>query len=701
MRIRGAAFGALVMLAASHGADREAAKPAIERRARPTTTETQVRAAYVTARQAEGETDATYALAAVPGGATFVGGHASLRAEMSSRGATLSNAGEPWRVTLRGARVKCAGAATDLATVGGPRAGSGANRVEYTRQSGGAEIGEWYANGPLGVEQGFTLEADPCGATGDVVIDVKVEGLVPVADGAGVALKNEGGATCAHYTDLSAKDAGGRALGAAMGVEEGVIELRVATEGATFPVVVDPMMWTEASRLVANDGASTDNFGFAVAISGSTAFIGAPEKTVGSNAHQGAVYVFVGTGDTWTQQQILVANDGLANAQFGSQIALSGDTAIVGAGGFGYMQPTAAYAFVRSGGAWTLQQKLAASDGVAGDGFGVSVAISGTTAVVGANYAMIGTSASQGAAYVFVQQGDSWMEQQKLVASDGAANRVFGEAVAVSGSTALVAAVSSSSLGAAYVFTQTGGAWTQQQRLAASDGEAGDYFGGSLALDGNVALIGADAKTVGANAQQGAAYAFVQSGTTWTQQAKLVASDGAANDNFGISVALSGTTAFIGAHTKAVDSTFDQGAAYEFVQSGATWAQEQEIVGSDGAPGDTFGRSVALSGSTGLIGAPGKTIGANTDQGEAYVELGATTPSCSEGATCDAGGGGDSGAAFADASGEGDASGERDATDDEGVSSGSAGGCAVSSRGAGGTAWCIAIAALAARGVGV
>jgi hypothetical protein len=272
------------------------------------------------------------------------------------------------------------------------------------------------------------------------------------------------------------------------------------------------------------------------------------------------------------QQAQLLAFDGAANDYFGYSVALSGETALVGAVGDtvgGNARQGSAYVFVRSGGSWIQQAHLMASDGAAYDNFGHSVALSGETALVGAPDDTIGGNVEQGSVYVFVRSGGSWSQQAQLFAFDGAAGDYFGSSVALSGETALVGAQndtvgSNTYQGSAYVFVRSGGSWSQQAQLFAFDGAAGDYFGYSVALSGETALVGARADTVGSNTLQGSAYVFARSGTGWSQQAKLLAGDGAAGDYFGYSVALSGWTALVGAHFDTVGSNARQGSAYVF-----------------------------------------------------------------------------------------------------------------------------------------
>ena len=209
-----------------------------------------------------------------------------------------------------------------------------------------------------------------------------------------------------------------------------------------------------------------------------------------------------------------------------------------------------------------------------------------------------------------------WTQQQELTASDGAASDWFGNSVSVSGDTAVIGAYrKNGSQGAAYVFVRSNGVWSQQQELTASDGAASDQFGISVSVSGDTAAIGASTKTINSNAQQGAAYVFVRSGGVWGQQQKLTASDGAASDQFGISVSVSGDTAAIGASTKIINSNAQQGAAYVFARIGGVWSQQPELTASNGGANDYLGASVAVSGETTVIGAYGK----NSYQGAAYV----------------------------------------------------------------------------------
>ncbi len=385
--------------------------------------------------------------------------------------------------------------------------------------------------------------------------------------------------------------------------------------------------WTQQAMVVASDGAANDRFGQSVAISGETVVVGAHRSTIGANNNQGSVYVFVRNGTTWSLQQKLTASDGATGDLFGGSVAISGETVVVGASdddiGANANQGSA-YVFVRNGTTWSEQQKLTASDGTAVDLFGLSVAISGETVVVGTYRSTIGAITNQGSAYVFVRNGTTWSLQQKLTASDGASLDQFGFSVAISGETVVIGANfddigANTNQGSAYVFVRNGTTWSQQQKLTASDGALQDQFGVSVAISGETVVIGASGDDIGANSNQGSAFVFVRSGTTWSQQQQLIVSDGEGFDQFGFSVAISGEMVMIGANGDDIGANSGQGSASVFVRSGTTWSQQQQLAASDGAAADIFGWSVAISGETVVVGANSDDIGANGNQGSAYM----------------------------------------------------------------------------------
>jgi len=323
----------------------------------------------------------------------------------------------------------------------------------------------------------------------------------------------------------------------------------------------------------------------------------------------------------WTLRAELTASDGAGGDYLGRSVSLDGDTAVVGAAGsdVGGESQGAAYVFVRSGDTWTQQVKLVAPDGAPGDEFGFAAAISGDTIVVGARFAAIDGIDGHGAAYVFVRSGDTWTEQAKLSADDGAAYDEAGFSVAIDGDTVLVGApFANASQGKAYAFTRTGTDWAYQATFVADDGAASDRFGLALAVDGDIAIAGSPSAQIGANGYQGAAYVFARSADTWSLKTKLTASDGAAFDEFGVSVALDAGTAVVGAHY--ADVVFSgQGAAYAFFGDGDTWSEQGKLVSDDAFFGDEFGFSVAVAGDTAAVGALFADAGGTENEGEAYI----------------------------------------------------------------------------------
>jgi hypothetical protein len=409
------------------------------------------------------------------------------------------------------------------------------------------------------------------------------------------------------------------------GQSEGLLEAFKAASGKDS---LAESLFGQSAKIFAADGGSFHNFGFSVAISGNTAIIGAYQ-----HSPSGAAYVFVRNNSIWSLQQKLTASDAGQFDEFGFSVAIDGDTVVIGADqddiGMNAEQGSA-YVFVRNGTTWTEQQKLVASDGDGSDFFGCSVGIAGDSVIVGAYGGILAADMHRGAAYVFVRSGTTWTQQQKLTASDGEINDGFGFSVGISGNTAIAGAwndaVVEGQQGSAYVFVRSGTTWTQQQKLAASDGSAADVFGISSAIEGDTVIVGAYFAGAGANFQ-GAAYVYVRSGTVWTEQQKLVGSDAQNGDQFGRSVAITGNTAVIGAGDDNGGGANGRGSAYVFARSGTTWTEFQHLFASDETVGAHMGVGVGISGNTIVVGAPRAdvTTSANflapeaNDQGAVYV----------------------------------------------------------------------------------
>ncbi len=319
----------------------------------------------------------------------------------------------------------------------------------------------------------------------------------------------------------------------------------------------------------------------------------------------------------WVERDNWLASDGAAGDYFGASVAIDGNFAVVGAWGDddNGSNSGAAYVFERNGNLWMETAKLVAFDGLAGDIFGDAVDISGNRIVVGApKRADNGTDS--GAIYLFERVGGVWTPTFKFLAMDGAANHRYGAAVAISGVHMLAGARRHNfSRGAVYHLIEDQGTWVGET-LIASDAGSGDWFGQSVALSGRYAIVGANGDNDnGPNA--GAAYTFYRPGLGLNQQQKLLRSDGGAQDNFGYAVDLSGSTAIVGAWADD-DNGSDSGTAYVFTRSGTTWSLEQKLLPDDGGSGDGFGSWVAVSGDNAVIGAPGDDDGAG-DAGAAYV----------------------------------------------------------------------------------
>ncbi|MDP2600865.1 MAG: cadherin-like beta sandwich domain-containing protein [Deltaproteobacteria bacterium] len=495
--------------------------------------------------------------------------------------------------------------------------------------------------------------------------------FTPTASVSGAAIKiNNSSATSGSATDSYSLSNGDNTFTITVTAPDGMTTKTytiTTTRGAIGAFA--QQAYTKASNTEAND-----RFGQSVAISGNTMVVGAyledsnatgvnGDQTDNSAGGSGAAYVFTRSGTTWTQQAYLKGSNAAAGDQFGFSVAISGDTVVVGAD-FEDSNATgidgdqtdnssadsgAAYVFTRSGTTWSQQAYLKASNTGAGDYFGNSVAILGDTIVVGArmedgsatgiNGISNNSAANSGAAYVFTRTGTTWSQQAYVKTSYTEAGDQFGSKVAISGNTIVVGTSSEDSnatgvngdqtdnsanaSGAAYVFTRSGTTWTQQAYLKASNTGANDLFGGSVAINGDTVIIGAageDSNATGVDGDEtdnsasasGAAYVFTRSGTTWTQQAYLKASNTGASDNFG-AVVIFGDTLVVTAQNEDSNATGiggnqsdnsaeDSGAAYVFTRSGTTWTQQTYLKASNTEASDWFGR-VAINGDTIIMGA--------------------------------------------------------------------------------------------------
>jgi RHS repeat-associated protein len=410
------------------------------------------------------------------------------------------------------------------------------------------------------------------------------------------------------------------------------VRISVVDQAAQYPLKIDPT-WSQVSELTASDGAADEEFGGfkTVAISGSTAIVGSPFHTVGSNTVQGAVYVFNLVNGVWKQSAELTASDGAANLYFGQSVAIDGSTIVVGAVGKtvnGNTLQGAAYVFTGSGSVWSQVAEFTAADGTAQSELGVSVAVSGSRIVVGA-YGL--------SAYVLTLSGGSWTETAELHASDsGGAVDGFGFAVDISGLSIVVGAYGHEiaggiSNGVAYVFGLMGGSWTQTAELSTSaQTEAVAEFGFSVAISGSTLVVGDDNRIVNGNEEQGAAYVYSLTAGSWALASELTASDGTGKDYFGYAVSIADNEILVGAFNHTVGGNSGQGAAYLFNSQGGAWPLTSELTASDGVSYDQFGAALGISGSNLIVGAGRHQVGSNAAQGVAYMYVnapaGAITP---------------------------------------------------------------------------
>ena len=410
--------------------------------------------------------------------------------------------------------------------------------------------------------------------------------------------------------------------------------------GAAYVFVRSGTTWTQQAYLKAPNAESGDYFGYAVALNGDTLVVGAfledsNQTTITNSAtitdddsasDSGAVYVFVRSGTTWTQQAYLKAPNAEGGDFFGAAIAISDNTIVVGANKEASNQTTitngttassdnsasdagAAYVFVRSGSVWTQQSYLKAPNAESGDLFGADVALSGDTLVVGAS--------SEASNQTTITNGATITDDD-----------------------------SASDAGAAYVFVRSGSTWSHQAYLKAPNAEGGDFFGSSVTISGNTIVVGASgeasnqttitngttASSDNSESDAGAAYVFVRSGSTWSHQAYLKAPNAESNDDFGRTVSLSGDTLVVGApledsnqtsvthgpRASASNSASNSGAAYVFTRSGSTWTQQAYLKASNAESGDRFGWTVTVNGNTIVVGAWGE------DSNQANITHGAT-----------------------------------------------------------------------------
>ncbi len=370
--------------------------------------------------------------------------------------------------------------------------------------------------------------------------------------------------------------------------------------------------WVDQTRLVASDASQSSHFGTAVALSTeggvTTAVIGSPNEQhpfdAGVNPNPGAAYVFTLDAGAWMEQQKVSASDGLDDDHFGWQVSISANTMVVGAPALVSGQGTGAvYVFVRAAGMWTEAQKLTASDAMLDDYFGHAVSLDGDQLIVGAPARKLAEwDRGNGAVYVFTRSAGVFTETQKLTASDGELGDAFGSALAMSGSSLVVGALWESDTpasvfplvgpGAVYFFEQSGGTWSEQQKLRSSDMDAGVNFGTSVAMHGATAIVSDD---YASDTVSGAAYVFERVAGIWSEQQRLSANAPRIGGRFGWHVAAGDDVLIV--------SSLASESAFLYMRDGSLWTEQIELTARTPGPADRFGRSIAVAGGLVLIGA--------------------------------------------------------------------------------------------------
>lgn len=350
-----------------------------------------------------------------------------------------------------------------------------------------------------------------------------------------------------------------------------------------------------------------DIFGGAVEMDGDVALV-ANEWDDDFGTNSGSAFFYRHDGTQWQEEQQVFAADAQAGDNFGRSVDIQGNVGVVGA----HWDDTkdgkdagSVYVFEFDGTTWNQVQKLRASNGGAGDRFGATLGLDGNLLVVGAWMADNARGTNAGAAYVFRHDGTRWVEEQFLVGNDTAAGDNFGRFAVVDNDVVSFGAWkdrdSGPDTGSAYVFRHDGTSWVQEQKLLASDRASGDNFGWEGAILDDVLVIGSWYDDLTA-ADEGSAYVFRHDGTAWVQEQKLTASDALQGDNFGACISLHGNRLLVGANLGDGNST-DSGAAYLFEYKGTTWVQEAKLTSSTGGTGDSFGLWLAVDGDRALVGA--------------------------------------------------------------------------------------------------
>jgi hypothetical protein len=384
----------------------------------------------------------------------------------------------------------------------------------------------------------------------------------------------------------------------------------------------------QVQKVVASDAENGAHVGRTISASGDWLIVAAHEDDdLGVAA--GAAYIYQRQGSDWIETQKLHASDGASGEEFSYAVGISGDIAVASAffdSPGGVYTAGSAYVFERSGTSWLETAKLVASDGSSDDHFGHSAAISGNRIVIGVCDDDPAGDGS-GSVYVFEKTGNAWLQTAKLTPSDQALGDCFGYSVAIEGDRIVISSLGDegpqgmTNTGSAYVFDHTQTGWVQTQKLVPNDPTAGQRFGAAVSISGSTLLVGAGSDST-AGTLSGSVYAYELQGSSWTFVQEFAAIDSNPQNQFGYFLTHVGDTAIVGALSD-TDSGFASGSAYVFQRSGSLWTQRGKMLAVDGGWGDLLGSAVALVGTTAFATAPyaddACPTDPNCDSGTVYV----------------------------------------------------------------------------------
>jgi hypothetical protein len=385
------------------------------------------------------------------------------------------------------------------------------------------------------------------------------------------------------------------------------------------PALASGAAGCEIDKLLASDADELDGYGEHISVRGDVAAVGAwndedRTKPIGGFSF-GSAYVLRRIDGVWTEEQKLLPSDSESEKRFGHDVAIDGDSIIVGAVGASAYAGEA-YFYTRTDGVWGSEQKVHPVPRVPADEFGFAVGIDGDVAIVGSprDDEARGTNSDAGAAFIYRNVGGTWVEEDKLMASDADFDDYFGWAVAIRGDTAFVSSRvdddGAVSTGSVWVFRYEEGTWREVQKLHASDASFGDLFGHALALGDGIAVVTAlhddDACPEDLLCNSGSAYVFRFDGERWNEETKLTASDGAEKDEYGNAVSVSGDVVIVGARWTddacKDDPDCESGSAYVYRREDGAWSEVAHLIASDTTRTDYFGVDVAVDGDEALVG---------------------------------------------------------------------------------------------------